>query len=269
MLPPADGPEEEEERSMDLQLKGRRAFVTGSTRGIGRAIAERFAAEGCALAICARDPGRVAETRQALEAKGAKVFARAFDVADPKALEAWIADGAKALGGLDIFVANASGLAGYPTAEEFKKSFDIDVMHMFTSATAALPLLEASGAGAVVAIASISGVQDYGYPEVAYGAMKAALLFYVKSLSRKVGRKGIRVNAVSPGPIYFEGGFWHEFEQKEPEVFRAVVEENALRRMGRPEEIANVVAFLASPMASYVTGANVVVDGGHTTRVQN
>jgi len=254
---------------MDLQLKGRRAFVTGATRGIGRAIVERLAAEGCALAICARDKGQLDAAQRALEAKGAKVFARAVDVADGRALEAWIADGAKALGGLDIFVANASGLAGQPTPEEFKKSFDIDLMHMVTGATAALPLLEASGVGAVVAIASISGVQDYGYPEVAYGALKAALLFYVKSLSRKVGKKGIRVNAVSPGPIYFEGGFWHDFEAKEPQVFRAVVEENALRRMGKPEEIANVVAFLASPMASYVSGANIVVDGGHTTRVQN
>jgi 3-oxoacyl-[acyl-carrier protein] reductase len=254
---------------MDLELKGRRAFVTGSTRGIGRAIAERFAAEGCALAICARDAGQVADARRALEAKGATVFAQAFDVADPTALEAWIGAGATALGGLDVFVANASGLAGKPTAEEFRKGFDIDVMHMFTGVTAALPLLEASGAGAVVAIASISGVEDYGYSEVAYGAMKAALLFYMKSLSRKVGRKGIRVNAVSPGPIYFEGGFWQDFERKEPEVFRAVVEENALGRLGRPEEIAKVVAFLASPMASYVTGANVVVDGGHTRRIQN
>ena len=254
---------------MDLQLRGRKAFVTGSTRGIGRAIAEKFAQEGCSVAICARSADQVAAAAKALEAKGAKVFARVVDVADPRALEAWVADGARALGGLDIFVANASGLAASVSPEEFRKGFDIDVMQVVTGVGAAVPILEKSDAAAVVAIASISGVEDYGYSESAYGAMKAALLFYVKSLSRKVAKKGIRVNAVSPGPIYFEGGFWHDVERNDPEVFRSVLEQNPMRRMGKPEEIANVAAFLASPMASYVTGANVVVDGGHTRRIQN
>ena len=254
---------------MDLQLRGRKAFVTGSTRGIGRAIAEKFAQEGCSVAICARSADQVAAAAKALEAKGAKVFARVVDVADPRALEAWVTDGARALGGLDIFVANASGLAASVSPEEFRKGFDIDVMQVVTGVGAAVPMLEKSDAAAVVAIASISGVEDYGYSESAYGAMKAALLFYVKSLSRKVAKKGIRVNAVSPGPIYFEGGFWHDVERNDPEVFRSVLEQNPMRRMGKPEEIANVAAFLASPMASYVTGANVVVDGGHTRRIQN
>jgi 3-oxoacyl-[acyl-carrier protein] reductase len=254
---------------MDLQLKGRKVFVTGSTRGIGLAIAERFVAEGASVAICARNAAQVAATARALEDKGGKVFAQSFDVADPQALQAWIADGAKALGGLDVFVANASGLATNTTPAEFKKGFDIDLMHMVTGATAALPLLERSEAPAIITIASISGVEDYGHGDAAYGAMKAALLFYMKSLSRKIGKKGIRVNAVSPGPIYFPGGFWEDVERNNPDVFQAVVEENASRRMGKPEEIANVVAFLASPQASYVNGANYVVDGGHTRRIQN
>lgn len=254
---------------MDLGLKDRKVFITGSTRGIGRAIAERFAAEGSAVAICSRNASHVTETARALEARGTRVFARAVDVADPKQLQAWISDGAKALGGLDVFIANASALAATTSPEEFRKSFDVDVMHMVTGTDAALPWLEKSGAGAIIAIASISGVQDYGYSESAYGAMKAALLFYMKSLSRKIGKKGIRVNAVSPGPIYFDGGFWQEVERKQPEVYREVVAENALRRMGKPEEIANVVAFLASSQASYLNGANIVVDGGHTRRIPN
>ena len=253
---------------MDLQLKGRKAFVTGGTKGIGRAIAERFVAEGASVAICSRGEANVAEAKRALEAKGGKVFARAVDVADPKALEAWIADGAKALGGLDVFVANASALAEDTSAEWFRKGFDIDVMHTYTGANAAMKLMDKAG-GAIIAITSISGVETYGYPEAAYGAMKAALLFYVKALSRKVGKKGIRVNAVSPGPIYFDGGYWQGVEKNDQETFKSVVAENSMRRMGKPEEIANVVAFLASPMASYVTGANYVVDGGHTRRIQN
>lgn len=254
---------------MDLGLRGRKVFITGASRGIGRAIAERFAAEGAAIAICARSASQIEETARALKAKGAAVFARGVDVADPKALAAWITEGAATLGGLDVFVANASALAPTSTPDDFRKGFDVDVMQMVTAADAALPFLERSGHGSMVAIASISGVQDYGYVESAYGAMKAALLFYMKSLSRKLGRKGIRVNAVSPGPIYFDGGFWQDVERKQPDVYREVVEENAMRRMGKPEEIANVVAFLASPQASYVNGANIVVDGGHTRRIPN
>jgi len=254
---------------MDLQLRGRKAFVTGSTRGIGRAIAERFAEEGCAVAVCARRAGEVEEAVKALAAKGVGAFGRAIDVADPEALRSWIVDGAAQLGGVDVFVANASGLAAGTSPEEFRKGFDIDVMHMVNGVNAALPMLKASGSGSVVTIASISGVEDYGYSESAYGAMKAALLFYMKSLSGKLGKKGIRVNAVSPGPIYFEGGFWHDVERNDPKLFASVVDKNPLRRMGSPEEIANVVAFLASPVASYVSGANYVVDGGHTRRIQN
>jgi NAD(P)-dependent dehydrogenase (short-subunit alcohol dehydrogenase family) len=254
---------------MDLQLKGRKAFITGSTRGIGRAIADRLAEEGCAVAVCARRTEEVEDAVKTLTAKGVAAYGRAIDVADPEALRSWIADGAARLGGVDVFVANASGLAAGTSPEEFRKGFDIDVMHMVNGVDAALPMLEASAAGSVVTIASISGVEDYGYSEAAYGAMKAALLFYMKSLSGKLGKKGIRVNAVSPGPIYFEGGFWHDVERNDPKLFASVIEKNPLRRMGSPEEIANVVAFLASPLASYVSGANYVVDGGHTRRIQN
>ena len=254
---------------MGLELKGRKVFITGSTKGIGRAIAERFVAEGCGVAICSRNAGQVDEAARALKAKGAKVFARAVDVADPKALTAWINDGAAELGGIDVLVANASALAPTSTPDDFRKGFDVDVMQMVTGAEAALPWLKKSNAASIVAIASISGVQDYGYGESAYGAMKAALLFYMKSLSRRLGKKGIRVNSVSPGPIYFDGGFWQEIERNQPDVYREVVGENALQRMGKPEEIANVVAFLASAEASYVNGANIVVDGGHTRRIPN
>jgi NAD(P)-dependent dehydrogenase (short-subunit alcohol dehydrogenase family) len=121
----------------------------------------------------------------------------------------------------------------------------------------------------MVAISSMSGVQDFGFDEVAYGAIKSAILFYMKSLSTRIGRKGIRVNAVNPGPIYVPGEVWTEMEQKDPETLQTIIKPAPLKRMGKPEEIARAVAFLASPAASYITGANLVVDGGHTRRIQN
>ncbi|MGH6717792.1 MAG: SDR family NAD(P)-dependent oxidoreductase [Alphaproteobacteria bacterium] len=254
---------------MDLGLSGRKACITGATRGIGRAIAERLAAEGCDVAICARTSAAVDAAVKALGGQGVKAWGRALDVADAAALRAWVADAAGALGGLDILVCNASALVSGGTAEAYRAAFETDLLHTLNAAEAARPILERSSAGAIVAIASISAVEDYGWEESAYGTMKAAMLYALKSLADHLAPKGVRVNVVSPGAIYFAGGVWARTERDNEAAFRAVLAANPMGRMGRPEEIADVVAFVASPRASFMAGANVVVDGAFTRRIPN
>jgi 3-oxoacyl-[acyl-carrier protein] reductase len=254
---------------MDLGLKGRKALITGSTKGIGRAIAERLIAEGCDVAICARTASDVDRAVAELSKQGAKAVGQALDVSDAAKLKGWIQDAAGELGGLDIFVANASALASGSAPLAFEQAFDVDLMHTVNGVTAALPLLEKSEAGAIVAIASISGVEDYGYDSAAYGTMKAALLYYMKTLANDLASKGIRANVVSPGTTYFKGGHWRQIELEQPEVFAETMKRNPLGRMATAEDIANAVAFVASPAAGFVVGANIVVDGGFTRRIQN
>src|SRR5262245_16021633 len=254
---------------MNLGLKGKKALITGSTKGIGRAIAERLIAEGCEVAICARTGPDVDRAVAELEKQGARVVGRALDVADGAALGQWIADAGRMLGGLDIFVANASALADGHGPKAFRQAFDTDLMHTVNGVIAALPLLEKSEAGAIVAIASISGVEDYGYDSAAYGTMKAALLYYMKTLANDLAPKGVRANVVSPGTTYFKGGFWHKVEVDDPAIFDDVMKRKPTGRMATPEDIANAVAFVASPAAGFVVGANIVVDGGFTHRIQN
>lgn len=255
---------------MDLQLAGMKALVTGATRGIGRAIDERLAAEGADIAICARDGDAVAVAVAALQAKGVKVWGRSVDVADPDAVRAWIEGAGAALGGIDILVANASALSFGRDIAAFRAAFDIDLMHTVTAVEAALPHLQRSRAGSIVAIGSVGGVEDTAlnsYADVSYGAAKAALHFYMKSLAREVAPKGIRANVVSPGSTLFDGGVWRQIERDDPEVFRSAMAMMPMGRMARPDEIANVVAFTVSPLASYLSGANLVVDGAFTRRV--
>ena len=255
---------------MDLQLTGKKALVTGSTRGIGLAIAERLALEGADVAICARSGDAVEAAVKALESKGGKAWGRAVDVKDPAALRSWVESAAAALGGVDILVANASALSFGLSIEAFQSAFDVDLIHTVTAVEAAMPHLERSGAGSIVAIGSIGGVEDSelnAYTEVSYGAMKAALHFYIKSLARTVAPKGIRANVVSPGSTFFDGGAWDQIKSEQPEHFHKAVAMIPMGRMAKPEEIANVVAFTASPAASYVTGANLVVDGAFTRRI--
>jgi 3-oxoacyl-[acyl-carrier protein] reductase len=255
---------------MDLQLSSKKALVIGSTRGIGRAIAERLAQEGADVAICARNASAIEDMVKVLESKGGKAWGRSVDVKDTAALRSWVDGAAATLGGVDILVANASALSFGLSVEAFRAAFDVDLIHTVTAVEAAMPHLERSGAGSIVAIGSVGGVEDTAlnsYTRVSYGAMKAALHFYIKSLARAVAPKGIRANVVSPGSTFFDGGAWDRIKSSQPERFRNAVAMIPMGRMARPEEIANVVAFVASPAASYVSGANLVVDGSFTRRI--
>lgn len=251
---------------MDLGLKGKKAIVTGGTRGIGRAIAELLAQEGADVAICARNREQVDEAVKALGRKGVKAWGSALDVADTAALRAWVGQAAEALGGLDIFVANVSALAVATDEASWRKSFDLDVMATVVGVDTALPLLEKSGAGAVVIIGSVAAVEVAGATRP-YNAVKAALLPYMKSTARNYAGKNIRVNMVSPGTVYFKGGVWHVREQQQPEFFKAALARNPMGRMARPEEVADAVVFLASSRASFINGTNLIIDGAATVRV--
>jgi 3-oxoacyl-[acyl-carrier protein] reductase len=253
---------------MDLDLKDKHFLVTGGTRGIGRAIAETFADEGAHVSICARTATDVASMVSLLQDKGVKAFGRPLDVANEAELTSFIAESATHFGRLDGVVANTSALVDGSSRDAFETAFAVDLMHTRCAAEVSRPHLEKSGAGSFIAISSISGSEAYGYGSVAYGTMKAALFFYVKSYARKVAAHGIRANIVSPGTTYFEGGFWDKVKQNNPESFAENIAFNPMGRMASPQEIANVVVFLSSPKSSFVSGTNIVVDGTATMRVQ-
>jgi 3-oxoacyl-[acyl-carrier protein] reductase len=252
---------------MDLGLRGKRAIVTGGTRGIGLAIAKLLAAEGCDIAICARSRGPVDETVASLARSGVCAFGGAVDVSNTAALKQWVGEAAEALGGLDIFVANVSAIAQGMDEEAWRRGFEIDVMGTVFGCEAALPLLEKSEAGAIVVVGSTAMAEIQG-PTRSYAAVKAALLPYVKGLARNLAGKNVRANMVSPGNVFFTGGVWDNVRINHPDTFATMVGRNPMGRMGTPEEVANAVVFLASPRASFITGTNLIIDGALTQRVQ-
>jgi 3-oxoacyl-[acyl-carrier protein] reductase len=251
---------------MDLGLKGKKVAVTGGSKGIGRAIAEGFAAEGASVSICARNAAEVEATVASLKAKGVKAFGQALDVADGPALAAWVTAGADTLGGLDALVCNVSALAVGDSAESWQKSFSVDMMHTVNAVQVAVPFLEKSSSGSIVLISSVSGF-EVDFAAGSYGAIKAALIHYAKGLSRQLVGKGIRVNCVSPGNTYFDGGIWQNIEKNMPDLFASTLKVNPTGKFGTAEEVANGVVFISSPMASRISGTNLVIDGALTVAV--
>ncbi len=251
---------------MDLGFRGKKALITGGSKDIGRAIANLLAAEGCNVGICARNGTEVAAAVKALAASGVKATGRGLDVGDAAALKKWVGDAAAELGGLDTLVCNVSALAVGDTAESWEKSFRIDMMHTVNAVQAALPFLEKSKSASITIISSVSGF-EVDFAAGSYGATKAALIHYAKGLSNQLIGKGIRVNAVSPGNTYFEGGIWQNIERGMPDLYKSAMELNPTGRMGTAEEVAFGVAMLASPLASRISGTNLIIDGALTKAV--
>jgi NAD(P)-dependent dehydrogenase (short-subunit alcohol dehydrogenase family) len=251
---------------MDLGLTGKNVLVTGGSKGIGRAIADLFAAEGANVAICARNADEVSAAATALSRSGVKASGKGLDVGDPASLKQWVEDAAGELGGVDAIVCNVSALAVGDTPQTWESSFRVDMMHTVNSIAAALPYLEKSKSASIVIISSVSGV-EIDFAAGSYGAFKAALIHYAKGLSTQLAGKGIRVNAVSPGNTYFEGGIWQNIERGVPDLYQTAMSLNPTGRMGTAQEVAAGVVFLASPAASRISGANLTIDGALTKAV--
>lgn len=254
---------------MDLGLKGKKAVVTGATRGIGRAIADLLADEGCDVAICARNADQVTAAVAELKAKGVNAWGQVVDIADGPALKAFVTSAGEALGGIDVLVSNASALVQGVGEDEWKAMFDIDVMGAVRSFEAAKPFLEKAAAqhgdAAFLITSSVSAAEATSASS--YGAMKAAQIHYAKGLARENAAKPIRVNVISPGTVLFEGGVWGNVKAGMPQFFEQMIKRNPTGRMATPEEIAAATVFLASPRSGFTTGINMLVDGAISSRV--
>lgn len=254
---------------MDLELAGRRVLLSGGTKGIGRAIAEAFLAEGAHVAFCARNRDEVAAATGDLRGRFRQSNVHGFtvDVADAGALRAWVGAAQEQLGGIDITVANVSALSVGGTEENWRTGYEVDLMGTVRLNEAAMPALERSDAASIVTVASVSG-REIDFASGAYGSFKAAIIHYTQGLAFHLASKGIRANSVSPGNTYFAGGIWNQIENQNPKLFADALALNPTGRMARPEEIAAGVVFLASPKASFISGTNLVVDGALTRGVQ-
>ena len=246
---------------MDLGLAGKRVIVTGGSRGIGRAIAAAYLQEGARVAICSRRGEPLEVAAKELAPHGEVLF-RAADIGkegDPKAFVDWASG---ELGGLDILISNVSAMRN-----DYRKCVEVDIMGTQELIRSSLSQMEDHTGANIICISSRAA--SVGIPGLeAYSAVKAATVSMVKSLAMEVSSRGIRANVVSPGDIEFPGGTWGRAKDDNPRLYKSILRQNPMGRLGRPEEVADVVAFLSSDRSSFVSGANLLVDGCATASLQ-
>ncbi len=253
---------------MDLGLKGKKVIMNGGAHGLGLASAKLFAAEGADVAFFSRDEAKVTAAVSAIDAAGdGKVFGEVFDInSGAEGYKAWLSKAADTLGGCDIFVHMAS-TSGMGATGDWQRGLDVDILGAVHAVETLTPALEASGSGSIVLMSSTAALETFIAPQ-AFNALKAALITYGSQLSQALAAQKIRVNIVSPGAIYYPGGNWEAIKGAVPALHDSVLAQMPTGRFGEPEEVAKAVVFVASPACPYMTGANIVVDGGFTKRVQ-
>jgi 3-oxoacyl-[acyl-carrier protein] reductase len=252
---------------MNLQLQDRVAIVTGSSRGLGLASAKALAEQECRVVICGRTQSTLDRARAMLvqvSGRDDRILAINADVATVDGVRAVVERTVEAFGGIDVLVNNVGAAGGgsllETSDEEWQAAFDQTLAPAVRASRLVVPYMKQRGGGAIVIIASIYGREAGG--RMTYNAVKAAEISLAKSLAQQLAPSNIRVNSVSPGSILFEGGSWWKRQQADPAgIAEFVKRELPFGRFGRPEEVGDVVAFLASPRASWISGASIVVDG--------
>jgi 3-oxoacyl-[acyl-carrier protein] reductase len=249
---------------MDLGLNGKVAMITGASRGLGRAMAIALGAEGVRLSLCARGGPALDAAASELKTAGHQVVAQAANVNDASAMESWMAATLKAFGGVDILVNNAGGAKigtlGQLGEDGWRDAFDLNFFSAVRLARLCAPEMEKRSGGSIINISSIYG-REAGGP-ISYNTSKAAMISFTKGLARELAKKGVRVNSIAPGSIIYPGGTWEGLFKQNPEFEKDfIAHEFPAGRLGRPDEVAYAVVMLASPRASWITGATIPVDG--------
>ena len=252
---------------MDLGLGGKKAILVGANGGIGRKVAHALAAEGCHVAICGRSQDKVDKLVGELADSGVTVHSQSLDVTDPESVPAFVDAAADALGGCDIFISFTSANLGEDSDAGWQAVMDADILPLRRGVAAARPHLEKSEAGSIVCISSTGAVEEFMGVQP-YNALKAAVMVYASGLAQSMAAAGVRVNCITPGPVMTEDGPWAGIKESMPEFYDGILSQIPMGRMVDGEELARTIAFVASPASSGMTGANIVVDGGFTKRVQ-
>ncbi len=245
---------------MELGLAGRGVVVTGASKGIGKAIALAFAEEGANLSICARGEADLTTTQEELRELGIEAYAEACDVSDKEALHRFLENSRRALGRIDVLVNNASRQVLGDEDTAWMANLEVDVMAAARAIKKVTPWMKDGGGGSIVNISSLAGLVAYSSP--AYGAAKAAMISFSKSYAVALAKDGIRVNVIAPGSIDSAGGYWDKMKRESPEVYDSTANSIPSGRLGKATEVADVVVFLASERAGWITGACLTVDGG-------